>query len=190
MLSVHTVPPTTHPSSDSVYIHCVCIQYHLPPIPPQILSTYTVCVCVCVCVCVYSTTYHPSLLRFCPHTLCVCTVPLITHPSSDSVHNDGEHHIPYITIFPNSTINKLYAWAKFQLSNSMIQEQLRCGCQTLPLQPKVSCYLRIYQVTAATYQHIMIDYNTDNHNMVSIHPITVSKYHVIMITTSFLHSSL
>ena len=59
-------------------------------------------------------------------------------PSTDSVHNDGERHIPYITIFPNSTINKLYAWAKFQLSNGMIQEQLRCGCQSLPLEPQVS----------------------------------------------------
>ena len=59
-------------------------------------------------------------------------------PSTDSVHNDGERHIPYITIFPNSTINKLYAWAKFQLPNGMIQEQLRCGCQSLPLEPQVS----------------------------------------------------
>ena len=103
--------------------------------------------------------------------LSVHTVPPTNHPSSDSVHNDGERHIPYITIFPNSTINKLYAWAKFQLSNGMIQEQLRCGCQSLPLQPKVSCYLRIYRVTATTYQHIMIDYNADSHNMVSKHPI-------------------
>ena len=36
--------------------------------------------------CAYSTTYHPSLLRFCPHTLCTCTVPIIMHPSSDSDH--------------------------------------------------------------------------------------------------------
>lgn len=60
------------------------------------------------------------------------------YPSPDSVHNDGERHIPYIIIFPNSTINKLYAWAKFQLPNGMIQEQLRCGCQGLPLTPQVS----------------------------------------------------
>ncbi|XP_019852028.1 PREDICTED: uncharacterized protein LOC109581956 [Amphimedon queenslandica] len=49
----------------------------------------------------------------------------------DSVHNDGERHIPYISIFPNSTISKLYAWAKYQESNGMIQEQLRCGCMTM-----------------------------------------------------------
>ncbi|XP_019862650.1 PREDICTED: uncharacterized protein LOC109591341 [Amphimedon queenslandica] len=49
----------------------------------------------------------------------------------DSVHNDGERHIPYIFIFPNSTISKLYAWAKYQASNGMIHEQLRCGCMTM-----------------------------------------------------------
>ena len=54
----------------------------------------------------------------------------------DSVHNDGERHIPYISIFPNSTISKLYAWAKYQLANGMIQEQLRCGCTSLPLTPQ------------------------------------------------------
>lgn len=46
--------------------------------------------------------------------------------TTDSVHNDGERHIPYIAIYPNSTISKLYAWAKFQLPNGMIQEQLVC----------------------------------------------------------------
>ena len=46
----------------------------------------------------------------------------------DSVHNDGERHIPYISIFPDSTRNKLLAWGKTQLSNGMIPEQLACGC--------------------------------------------------------------
>ena len=68
-----------------------------------------------------------------------------TQSSPDSVHNDGERHIPYITVFPNSTINKLYAWAKFQLPNGMIQEQLRCGGLHIPLSPQVS-YLYNYKV--------------------------------------------
>ena len=34
----------------------------------------------------------------------------------DSVHNDGERHIPYIMFFPDSTRNKLTAWAKGQIS--------------------------------------------------------------------------
>eukprot|EP01050_Picozoa_sp_SAG11_P006368 SAG11_NODE_490_length_8982_cov_5.961162_9_plen_762_part_00 len=46
----------------------------------------------------------------------------------DSVHNDGERHIPYISIFPNSTKNKLRAWGATQLPNGMIPEQLACGC--------------------------------------------------------------
>ena len=46
----------------------------------------------------------------------------------DSVHNDGERHIPYISVFPNSTRNKLMAWGKTQLENGMIPEQLACGC--------------------------------------------------------------
>ena len=58
--------------------------------------------------------------------------------NTDSVHNDGERHIPYISIFPNSTISKMYAWAEFQLPNGMIQEQLRCGVQTFPTHPQVS----------------------------------------------------
>ncbi len=57
---------------------------------------------------------------------------------ADSVHNDGERHIPYLMIFPDSTINKMRAWASFQLDNGMIQEQLRCGCQSLPILPIVS----------------------------------------------------
>eukprot|EP01043_Picozoa_sp_COSAG02_P048866 COSAG02_NODE_4850_length_4905_cov_6.344985_1_plen_1001_part_00 len=46
----------------------------------------------------------------------------------DSVHNDGERHIPYISIFPASTKNKLAAWGATQLPNGMIPEQLACGC--------------------------------------------------------------
>ena len=58
--------------------------------------------------------------------------------SPDSVHNDGERHIPYIMIFPNSTLNKLIAWGKSQLSNGMIQEALRPGCfPGIPTSPKV-----------------------------------------------------
>ena len=58
--------------------------------------------------------------------------------SPDSVHNDGERHIPYIMIFQNSTISKVKAWGKSQLSNGMIQEALRPGCfPGIPLSPKV-----------------------------------------------------
>jgi hypothetical protein len=37
----------------------------------------------------------------------------------DSVHNDGERHIPYISIFPNSTRNKLTAWGKAQVAGQL-----------------------------------------------------------------------
>jgi len=46
----------------------------------------------------------------------------------DSVHNDGERHVPYIMFFPDSTRSKMKSWAKWQQSNGMIQEQLACGC--------------------------------------------------------------
>ena len=46
----------------------------------------------------------------------------------DSVHNDGERHIPYIMLFPESTKSKMIGWSKTQLANGMIQEQLACGC--------------------------------------------------------------
>eukprot|EP01064_Diplonema_japonicum_P033222 TRINITY_DN64_c1_g1_i1.p1 TRINITY_DN64_c1_g1~~TRINITY_DN64_c1_g1_i1.p1 ORF type:complete len:987 (+),score=326.97 TRINITY_DN64_c1_g1_i1:66-3026(+) len=47
----------------------------------------------------------------------------------DSVHNDGERHIPYIMLFPESTKSKVEAWGRAQASNGMIHEQLACGCQ-------------------------------------------------------------
>ncbi len=49
-----------------------------------------------------------------------------------SVHNEGERHIPYIMFFPDTTRNKLTGWAEGQLQNGMIQEELHCGCGTLP----------------------------------------------------------
>ena len=104
--------------------------------PVNTCTGYTVCVCqkssptphTCTCALIHVPSY------MCPPTVKRACIS----PSPDSVHNDGERHIPYITIFPNSTINKLYAWAKFQLPNGMIQEQLRCGCQSIPLDPQVS----------------------------------------------------
>eukprot|EP00731_Ephydatia_muelleri_P017922 Em0010g1020a len=59
----------------------------------------------------------------------------------DSVHNDGERHIPYITIFPDSELNKIIAWAKYQvqpnLTNAgMIYEELRQGYLDLPYPPR------------------------------------------------------
>ena len=47
----------------------------------------------------------------------------------DSVHNDCERHLAYSFYFPESIDSKMYAWAKTQLPNGMIQEQLMCGCQ-------------------------------------------------------------
>jgi len=46
----------------------------------------------------------------------------------DSIHNDGERHIPYIMFFPNSTVSKMFGWAKYQKSDGMLNEQLACGC--------------------------------------------------------------
>eukprot|EP01064_Diplonema_japonicum_P033224 TRINITY_DN64_c1_g2_i1.p1 TRINITY_DN64_c1_g2~~TRINITY_DN64_c1_g2_i1.p1 ORF type:complete len:965 (+),score=272.99 TRINITY_DN64_c1_g2_i1:68-2962(+) len=46
----------------------------------------------------------------------------------DSVHNDGERHIPYIMLFPEATKSKIIGWGKAQAANGMIQEQLACGC--------------------------------------------------------------
>ena len=66
------------------------------------------------------------------------------YPSSpDSVHNDGERHIPYIMIFPNSTLNKLIAWGKYQVqpdqqNAGMITEELRQGYLNLPYPPRAS----------------------------------------------------
>ena len=67
------------------------------------------------------------------------------------MHNDGERHIPYIMIFPDSVMNKMRAWASFQLPNGMIQEQLRCGCYGLPIQPIVSCLHTLCIATCSVY---------------------------------------
>lgn len=48
----------------------------------------------------------------------------------DSVHNDGERHIPYIMLWPEGTESKMRAWAAGQGKDGMIQEQLACGCAT------------------------------------------------------------
>ena len=45
-------------------------------------------------------------------------------PDLDSIHNDGERHMPYITMFPNSTRSKLAAWAANQGANGMLAEQI------------------------------------------------------------------
>ena len=48
----------------------------------------------------------------------------------DSVHNDGERHLPYLMLWPDILPSKLVAWAKGALADGMIQEQLACGCMT------------------------------------------------------------
>ena len=45
-------------------------------------------------------------------------------PDIDSIHNDGERHIPYIMFWPNTTRNKLAAWAGNQAANGMLAEQI------------------------------------------------------------------
>lgn len=42
----------------------------------------------------------------------------------DSIHNDGERHLPYLFMFPNSSRNKLAAWAGNQQPNGMLAEQI------------------------------------------------------------------
>jgi non-lysosomal glucosylceramidase len=46
----------------------------------------------------------------------------------DSVHNDGERHLPYIFFFPETTRIKMAAWAKTAQPDGMIVEQLGNGC--------------------------------------------------------------
>jgi non-lysosomal glucosylceramidase len=46
----------------------------------------------------------------------------------DSVHNDGERHLPYIFFFPETTRIKMAAWAKTAQPDGMIVEQLSTGC--------------------------------------------------------------
>eukprot|EP00463_Aulacantha_scolymantha_P001814 TRINITY_DN2439_c0_g1_i1.p1 TRINITY_DN2439_c0_g1~~TRINITY_DN2439_c0_g1_i1.p1 ORF type:complete len:275 (-),score=19.66 TRINITY_DN2439_c0_g1_i1:58-882(-) len=45
-------------------------------------------------------------------------------PDLDSIHNDGERHIPYIMFFPDGTRSKLAAWAGNQQANGMLAEQI------------------------------------------------------------------
>lgn len=42
----------------------------------------------------------------------------------DSIHNDGERHIPYIMFFPDGTRSKLAAWAGNQQTDGMLAEQI------------------------------------------------------------------
>eukprot|EP00035_Acanthoeca_spectabilis_P015534 m.310465 g.310465 ORF g.310465 m.310465 type:complete len:540 (-) comp16380_c0_seq1:162-1781(-) len=53
-------------------------------------------------------------------------------PDLDSIHNDGERHLPYLLLFPNSTRNKLAAWAGNQQPDGMLAEQI---LQTAPDTP-------------------------------------------------------
>ena len=43
---------------------------------------------------------------------------------TDSIHNDGERHIPYIMFLTNGTRSKLAAWAGNQFSDGMLAEQV------------------------------------------------------------------
>ena len=45
-------------------------------------------------------------------------------PDIDSIHNDGERHVPYLMFFPDSTRNKMAAWAGNQGADGMLAEQI------------------------------------------------------------------
>ena len=45
-------------------------------------------------------------------------------PDLDSIHNDGERHIPYIMMLPDGTRSKLAAWAGNQGKDGMLAEQI------------------------------------------------------------------
>jgi len=45
-------------------------------------------------------------------------------PDLDSIHNDGERHMPYINFFPQTTRSKLAAWAGNQGADGMLAEQI------------------------------------------------------------------
>ena len=45
-------------------------------------------------------------------------------PDLDSIHNDGERHVPYMMLFPNAVRSKLAAWAHNQGANGMLAEQI------------------------------------------------------------------
>ena len=102
-----------------------------------------------------------------------CNPLFLTSSSPDSVHNDGERHIPYITIFPNSTISIVKAWGKSQLSNGMIQEALRPGCfPGIPTSPKVhsSCSTADIFCLLMFSTDLIIQVHCINHGIVIVFP--------------------
>lgn len=74
----------------------------------------------------------------------------------DSVHNDGERHIPYIMLFPNSTRDKVRAWATIgQAANGMINEQLGCGCMAAVPKLDDACGRAMSDVSSMEIQYIL-----------------------------------
>jgi hypothetical protein len=49
-------------------------------------------------------------------------------PDLDSIHNDGERHMPYITLWPDAERSKMAAWAHNQVASGndtgMLPEQI------------------------------------------------------------------
>jgi non-lysosomal glucosylceramidase len=43
---------------------------------------------------------------------------------ADSIHNDGERHIPYIMFMTNGTRSKMAAWAGNEFTDGMLAEQV------------------------------------------------------------------
>jgi len=54
-------------------------------------------------------------------------------PDIDSIHNDGERHMPYIMLYTDGTRSKLAAWAGNQGADGMLAEQI---LNTNPDQPQ------------------------------------------------------
>ena len=74
----------------------------------------------------------------------------------DSIHNDGERHIPYIMFMTNGTRSKLAAWATNQYDNGMLAEQI------LANQPDVPATRNMSDVTSMFIVYVLELYQWDN----------------------------
>lgn len=98
--------------------------------------------------------------RFASATLAHAAAPCVC---ADSVHNDGERHIPYIMLFPDTVRNKISAWGNLgQLSNGMIDEQLGCGCTSAVPQLDDACGRVMSDVSSMYIQYVYELYKWNN----------------------------
>mmetsp|Transcript_31906 Transcript_31906/g.67137 ORF Transcript_31906/g.67137 Transcript_31906/m.67137 type:complete len:982 (+) Transcript_31906:283-3228(+) len=74
----------------------------------------------------------------------------------DSVHNDGERHVPYLMLWPASLPSKMRAWGDGAISNGMVQEQLACGCfNAVPRALDTACGRRMADVSAMYITYLL-----------------------------------